>query len=63
MKTDEQNTFPTWKKEPIRERYLRCIAVLYLNGLLSQSERDAVHKRLSKKIDRELIEDKGERKP
>lgn len=49
MKEDE---FPTWKRESDVERYRRCIAVLYINKIISPSERLNAHKRLHAYIDK-----------
>ena len=41
---------PTWKREPYSDRVRRCIAVLYLNGIITHAERGNAHKRLEKQM-------------
>lgn len=48
IETKKDTDFPTWKKESFIDRAKRCIAVLYINGIITQAERNKAHERLSK---------------
>lgn len=47
-----EDEFPTWKRESDIDRYRRSIAVLYINKIISPSERLNAHKRLHAYIDK-----------
>lgn len=44
---------PARKHEPLQERWIYCFQMLYLHGLISETEADKVKRRIAKKAQKE----------
>lgn len=47
MASEQKNT-PEWEAEPLPNRLLRCIAMLRVHGMMSDSERERIGRRFDK---------------